>query len=452
MSFDASRQSPDQSVGAKLRAARQARKLTQSELAQPDFSVSYVSAIERGQIQPSLRALEILARRLGLHSSDLLPPNGQIILSGQATQNDDAPGEQERALLVIEAQIALYQGESETAILLLHGLLEQKKKPDDFVLVAALLGQAYLESGQLQESEQILSEAARMAGESRDPLYSRVLILQSAVYAAVHKNERAIQLLQQSLSILTQNQPEEVFLLARVYASLGQHYLTLGNYVQAHEMFRQALERVEKRTTSEQLQPIYEDLVQFYFKKQDHSLQSELAAQKWFQADWQARLTMFTCQLQHELGRAWLKHDVQAASDYLQALLQQAINQKNPLLQASASVHLASWYGEQQTWDQAETLARSAVTLAEPFGETQIAAEACMLLGELLYRRASYQEGDDWFKKGLAILEHLDARDGFVESATCYARHLEERNLLAESLVFWKKAFAARQKHHDGLS
>ena len=37
-----------QTVGIRLRAARLARKLTQSQLAQPDFSVSYISAIERG--------------------------------------------------------------------------------------------------------------------------------------------------------------------------------------------------------------------------------------------------------------------------------------------------------------------------------------------------------------------------------------------------------------------
>ncbi len=61
-----------QTLGAKLRAARLARKFTQSQLAQPDFSVSYVSAIERGQIHPSLRALEIFAQRLGISSSDLL--------------------------------------------------------------------------------------------------------------------------------------------------------------------------------------------------------------------------------------------------------------------------------------------------------------------------------------------------------------------------------------------
>src|SRR5215813_4915665 len=65
------------SVGEKLRAARIAQHYTQSQLAAPDFSVSYISAIERGQIHPSLRALEILAARLGLSSTQLLPARTQ---------------------------------------------------------------------------------------------------------------------------------------------------------------------------------------------------------------------------------------------------------------------------------------------------------------------------------------------------------------------------------------
>jgi len=57
MSTDQSNNKLGQSVGAKIRAARQAKKYTQSQLALPDFSVSYISAIERSQIHASLRAL-----------------------------------------------------------------------------------------------------------------------------------------------------------------------------------------------------------------------------------------------------------------------------------------------------------------------------------------------------------------------------------------------------------
>src|SRR5256886_14834076 len=88
MPLDASRQI-GQSVGAKLRAARLAKKYTQSQLARPDFSVSYISAIERGQIHPSLRALEILAVRLGLTSTDLLP--NPALQDGHSTSAASAP-------------------------------------------------------------------------------------------------------------------------------------------------------------------------------------------------------------------------------------------------------------------------------------------------------------------------------------------------------------------------
>lgn len=50
MSTEQSNSQLGKSVGAKIRAVRQSLKYTQSQLATPEFSVSYISAIERGQI------------------------------------------------------------------------------------------------------------------------------------------------------------------------------------------------------------------------------------------------------------------------------------------------------------------------------------------------------------------------------------------------------------------
>src|SRR5437868_11341842 len=114
MSIDRSHSQMGQSVGAKIRAARQAKKYTQSKLARPDFSVSYISAIERGQIHPSLRALEILASRLDLNMADLMPGRyGGKEATGTegAWDNHNEEGE----LLLLEARVALYQGQAERA-------------------------------------------------------------------------------------------------------------------------------------------------------------------------------------------------------------------------------------------------------------------------------------------------------------------------------------------------
>jgi transcriptional regulator with XRE-family HTH domain len=46
--------------------------ITQEALAQPEFTKSYVSAVERGKARPSLKAVELLARRLEIPMSELL--------------------------------------------------------------------------------------------------------------------------------------------------------------------------------------------------------------------------------------------------------------------------------------------------------------------------------------------------------------------------------------------
>src|SRR5437764_13200082 len=60
------------SLGARLRRARQERHMSQENLAQPEFTKSYVSAVERGKARPSLKALELMARRLNLPVTELL--------------------------------------------------------------------------------------------------------------------------------------------------------------------------------------------------------------------------------------------------------------------------------------------------------------------------------------------------------------------------------------------
>src|SRR5690349_12702331 len=66
------RTTPGSLLGARLRQARYSRDLTQGELADGQFSVSYISGVERGQIRPSLGALERLAARLEVPIAELM--------------------------------------------------------------------------------------------------------------------------------------------------------------------------------------------------------------------------------------------------------------------------------------------------------------------------------------------------------------------------------------------
>src|SRR5260370_39948200 len=59
-------------VGANIREVRATFDRTQAQCAAPEFSISYISAIERGKIRPSLKVLSILAKRLDVPLTFLL--------------------------------------------------------------------------------------------------------------------------------------------------------------------------------------------------------------------------------------------------------------------------------------------------------------------------------------------------------------------------------------------
>ena len=435
-----------QTVGAKLRAARLAKKYTQSQLAQPDFSVSYISAIERGQIQPSLRALEILANRLGLSSTDLLPLHGPLIVNASTTGSASV-SEEERELLLLETQITIHQGRPEQAIELLRPLLTQKGERRQDIALRFVLGRAYLEGGYLQESEQLLAEAARQARETADPLYPRILSLQSAVYAAMHNTEQAVQLQQNSQAFLERaGATPDVFLLAQIYTSLGLHYSRLGHAEKALQMFEQALAALQVRASCQQLQAAYQDLARQYSEKEAYQL-AILYTYKWLVVDFSTRLTHRRSEIQHFLGRALLKNQPEEAYAYLLDMFQEASARGDRLAQASAAVHFAAWFVARGELNKAEAHAREAWELADAFGASIIAADALLLRGEIAYTQRAFDAGDQYFESGLTMLEHLGEEEELTEHLAHYARLLEERGMIQKAILYWKQAYQNRQKN-----
>lgn len=63
---------PSLPIAERVREARLAAQLTQEQLGGDIFSRSYLSAVERGKMLPSIPALAVLAKRLGVTMAYLL--------------------------------------------------------------------------------------------------------------------------------------------------------------------------------------------------------------------------------------------------------------------------------------------------------------------------------------------------------------------------------------------
>jgi transcriptional regulator with XRE-family HTH domain len=74
----------DGGLGRRVRALREAAGLKQSDLAGTDFSKGFISLVETGRTRMSIRAAEIIAKRLGLTLQQLLEVEATAPLDGMA--------------------------------------------------------------------------------------------------------------------------------------------------------------------------------------------------------------------------------------------------------------------------------------------------------------------------------------------------------------------------------
>jgi len=226
-----------QTVGPRLRAARLAKKYTQSQLASPDFSVSYISAIERGQIQPSLRALEIFALRLGTTSTDLLstaPPGA----NGTAGIESTIQSEEEIELQFLEAQILIRQGAAQQAIIQLRNLTSSTLRPLQEIRLRYLLGWSYFSLALLEEGESVLAGALKLSKNSGEYLSLQILNLLGKIYSSMHNYAQGLEYHQLCLHRLEEEQqPQDAFFRAQVYTNMGLDYIYLDKFDEAIQMF-----------------------------------------------------------------------------------------------------------------------------------------------------------------------------------------------------------------------
>ena len=443
MPYDPPHQQMGRSVGAKLKEARLAKKYTQSQLAGNDFSVSYISAIERGQIHPSLRALEIFAMRLGLSSKDLLIPQS----AGGAATNSTRKGAssaEEADWRVLTAQVKIEQNDYQQAILQLQELLAHKLTTTQEILVHYLLALAFSKSNQWQESENALSEALRLAKDIHSYMRARLLFLQGVAQSSLQDHGQGLALHQRSLELLESLQSQDIFYTGEVYSQLGLHYLRLDKADEAQAMLLKALEAIDTLTSAERVETYWQSCQQC-LEAGDYT-QATLQAYKCLHLLSQNEEMQRISELFHALGRAMLASNLDDTRAYLEEALEQPEAQQDAQARASAQVHLATWLLEHSEAAEAKKHAQKARALLPPGTDSIIAADAHIVSGKIEYAQKHYKAGDTYFEAGLEMLERLNNREDLADNAAHYAQLLENHGDVHRAVTYWKKAFDSRQR------
>jgi tetratricopeptide (TPR) repeat protein len=275
---DTSRGVPDEktegqaeTIGQRLRRLRLERGLSQRELSERGVSYAYISRIEAGARRPSVKALRMLARKLGV-SADYLETGSEIRDTDErelqisdaelevrlAESTDEAEGKLQRlrsdalqagdVVAASRASIALglaaaHAGRNSEAIEKLEAGLDlspvsPSARPD----VYATLGRAYAASGEPHRAVRLFEECLERVGQdSAEDLAAQVRFTTYLSYALTDLGDlaRAQQILDEALA--SADEPSDAYSRVRLYWSVARLNEVQGRPAAALDYIRRAI-------------------------------------------------------------------------------------------------------------------------------------------------------------------------------------------------------------------
>ena len=214
--------------------------MTQRDLEAPGASFPYISRVERGERQPSLRVLRILARRLRV-PLDYLETGAPV------------PAAAERELRLSDAELELrLNRDLERATAAFEAELEHDDEPFLRARAHAGLGLLAVRRGDHVETIRHLEEATRsgyLPAETSPDLYRAL----GAAYVSTNEPVRAVRLFQDCLRQLEERAPEDATLQVRFRVYLATAYSELGSAEQARQALQEANELAEDESASPQV-------------------------------------------------------------------------------------------------------------------------------------------------------------------------------------------------------
>ena len=222
-----------ESIGQRLKRLRLEHGLSQRELASPGVSYAYISRIEAGTRQPSVKALRRLAAKLGV-SAEYLETGSQL-----------DPAEQ-RELRLADLELAVRLSQSE-------GIEEQLEAlVDDAILAGdnacALRGRVALaavalESGRYAHAVDLLEAAIQgdpFLPIERFDIYAAL----GRAYAASGRADRAVDLFERCIRQVRESDGDST-IDARYSTMLSYALSDMGDLARAEVVVAEALERVQ---------------------------------------------------------------------------------------------------------------------------------------------------------------------------------------------------------------
>jgi tetratricopeptide (TPR) repeat protein len=225
-----------ESIGKRLRRLRRERSLSQRELAEPGVSYAYISRIEAGTRQPSVKALRKLARKLNV-SPEYLETGSEI----------DAAEQRELRLADAELQLRL-DSDPDVAEQSLAALVEEALDAGDLPAATRArvgLGFAAARRGETEQAIRRLEQAidsGLVTPATRPDVYTTL----GRSYAVAGRPARAVELFERCLEELEEDREEHLAARTRFATYLSYALTDIGDLSRAESVVTEAVEDADE--------------------------------------------------------------------------------------------------------------------------------------------------------------------------------------------------------------
>jgi transcriptional regulator with XRE-family HTH domain len=225
-----------ETIGQRLRRLRHERGMSQRELSSPGVSYAYISRIEAGARRPSVKALRMLAKKLGV-SADYLETGSEI------------RDVEERELQIADAELELRLAESTgDAEAKLEKLKEEALGAGDTVAASRAniaLGFAAAQGGRTHHAIDQLEAGLQLSHVSPSARPDVFATLGQA-YAASGRPEKAVEVFERCLDDVAEETPDDVAAQVRFTTYLSYALTDLGDLERAEEVLDAALGKADE--------------------------------------------------------------------------------------------------------------------------------------------------------------------------------------------------------------
>lgn len=225
-------------VGARLKRLRLERGFSQRDLSSPGVSYAYISRIEAGARTPSVKALRMLARKLGVSVEYL-------------ETGSDLRDVEQRELRLADAELELrLANDPSAAEQKLRELQQEAEAAGDHVSASrarVAVGLAAASQGRHLDAVERLEEALRdptITPQTRPDLYAAL----GQSYSALGAPDRAVRLFDKAIAELKEASPENPTTVIWFATLLSYALSDAGDYERAREVVKGALADADDTT------------------------------------------------------------------------------------------------------------------------------------------------------------------------------------------------------------